>query len=64
MIQLCDLLIGAISYARRYPLDQRSSVKGAIVDHLEARLGRDLINDTPPWEEKVNIFVFSPRCAD
>lgn len=63
LIQLCDLLIGAISYARRFPRDQRSPVKGAIVDHLETYLGRDLINGTPPWEEKFNIFVFSPRRA-
>ncbi|WP_081333863.1 DUF3800 domain-containing protein [Burkholderia stagnalis] len=61
LIQLCDLLIGAISYARRYSPENRSEVKGGIVDYLEYRLGRRLVNGTPPWEDKFNIFAFSPR---
>jgi len=61
LIQLCDILIGAMAYARRFPSEKRSEVKGAIVKHLEARLRRSLVLGTPPWEEKFNIFVFSPR---
>ncbi|HDR9061243.1 DUF3800 domain-containing protein [Burkholderia vietnamiensis] len=61
LIQFCDLLIGAISYARRFAPDERSEVKGAIVDYLENSICRNLVDGTPPWEEKFNIFVFSPR---
>jgi uncharacterized protein DUF3800 len=61
LIQLCDILIGAMAYARRFPPEKRSKVKGSIVAHLEKHLGRALLVGTPPWEEKFNIFVFSPR---
>lgn len=61
LIQLCDLLIGALSYANREDIERKSSIKNAIVSHLEHRLCRPLTIGTPPWEEKFNIFRFSPR---
>ena len=61
LIQLCDLFIGALSYARLFTPDKRSATKAAIISHLERKLGHSLLNGTPPWEEKFNIFVFSPR---
>lgn len=61
LIQVCDLLIGAMSYARRFAPGERSDTKAKIIEHLERKLGRSLLDGTPPWEEKFNIFVFSPR---
>lgn len=61
LIQLCDLLIGAMSYSKRFEVQNRSATKARIIAHLETKLGRSLLDSTPPWEEKFNIFVFSPR---
>lgn len=61
LIQLCDLLIGSLSYARRFGQDKRTDIKSAIINHLETHLGRSLLEGTPPWEEKFNTFIFSPR---
>ena len=63
LIQLCDLLIGAMSYSKRFDAQKRSATKARIIDHLENKLGRVLPDSTPPWEDKFNIFVFSPRKA-
>lgn len=61
LIQLCDLLIGALSYANREDIERKSIIKNEIVGYLEKRLCRQLTVGTPPWEEKFNIFRFSPR---
>ncbi len=61
LIQLCDLLIGALSYANREDIERKSIIKNEIVAYLEQRLCRQLTVGTPPWEEKFNIFRFSPR---
>jgi len=61
LIQLCDLLIGALSYANREDIDHESGIKNEIVAYLENKLCRPLIVGTPPWEDKFNIFRFSPR---
>jgi hypothetical protein len=63
LVQLCDLLIGAISYAKRFLPEDRSPVKAAIIEHIESKLRRDVRDGTPPWEEKFNIFLFSPQRA-
>lgn len=61
LIQLCDLLIGAVSYANRDDIDKSSKIKNQIVNYLEEKLCRSLAVGTPPWEEKFNLFMFSPR---
>lgn len=61
LIQFCDLLIGAIGYKNRSDIRKESVIKNEIISHIEARLGRALNYGTPPWEEKLNIFMFSPR---
>jgi hypothetical protein len=61
LIQLCDLLIGALSYANREDIERKSAIKNELVSYLEQRLCRQLTVGTPPWEEKFNIFRFSPR---
>ncbi len=61
IIQLCDLLIGAISYANRTDIPKTSTIKNQIVAYLEEKLCRSLQSGTPPWEEKFNLFMFTPR---
>lgn len=54
MIQFCDLLLGAAS--RRINGTQRDgTAKAAVVQRLEAALGRSL-DPTHKGEEKFNIF--------
>jgi len=61
LIQLCDLLIGAIAYKNRTDIEHSSKIKQQIIDHLEQRLGYSLNITTPPWESKFNLFRFVPR---
>jgi len=61
LIQVCDLLIGAVSYQNRTDIDHSSKIKQKIVNYLQQRLGYRLNINTPPWEAKFNIFRFMPR---
>ncbi|MGZ8190890.1 MAG: DUF3800 domain-containing protein [Methylococcaceae bacterium] len=61
LIQLCDLLIGALSYSNRADIAHESKVKNELVDYLVSKLCHRLDMATPPWEQKFNIFRFSPR---
>lgn len=61
LIQLCDLLIGALSYVNRADIAHESKIKNELVDYLQLKLCRSLDIGTPPWEQKFNIFRFSPR---
>lgn len=61
LIQICDLLTGAIGYKNRTDIKKESVIKNEIINHIELRIGRSLNYGTPPWEEKLNIFMFSPR---
>lgn len=61
LIQLCDLLIGALSYSNRADIAHESKVKNELVDYLVLKLCHRLDMGTPPWEQKFNIFRFSPR---
>jgi hypothetical protein len=54
LIQMCDVLLGAAS-SRLNPGGLESPAKRAIVERIEARLGRKL-GPTPKTEEKFNIF--------
>lgn len=61
MIQLCDLLIGAIAYKNRTDIEKRSDIKNFIIVKIEELSGRHLDEPTAQWEEKFNLFKFSPR---
>ena len=63
IIQLCDLLIGAISYKNRTDIEHKSVIKSRIVNYLEQRLGHQLDYTTSPWERQFNIFRFVPRAC-
>lgn len=61
LIQLCDLLIGAVAYRSRNDIEHASPIKNQFVTYLEQKLKRSLKCSTPPWEEQFNIFRFVPR---
>ena len=58
LMQLCDFLLGAVTYANR---NLRSShAKAKIVHAFETRAGHKLTFSTSPWETKLNLFPFFP----
>ncbi|MCX5991268.1 MAG: DUF3800 domain-containing protein [Chloroflexi bacterium] len=59
LLQVCDFLLGAVSYRHRGLSENPAKVE--IIKHLEARLGRVLLYSTPLREEKFNLFLFAPR---
>lgn len=61
LIQVVDLLIGAVAYKSRSDIDHSSAIKNQFVNYLETKLSRGLNCSTPPWEERFNVFRFVPR---
>jgi hypothetical protein len=59
LLQVCDFLLGAVSYRHRGLSENPAKVK--IIKHLETKLGRVLLDSTPLREEKFNLFLFQPR---
>jgi len=59
LLQLTDFLLGAISYSSRNL--SGSSAKLAIINKIKEMSGINICESTPPWEEKFNLFYFSPR---
>jgi hypothetical protein len=58
LIQLADLLIGAISYKARMCLSDNA--KSKVVKDLEKKLGLDIVQTTH-HNEKFNILRWTPR---
>lgn len=54
LLQLADLLIGAINYANRN--DATSAAKQHLIKRIRERSGMSLIRSTLPSEKKMNIF--------
>jgi len=67
IIQLCDLLIGAVGYKNRFLRDELSNTKEpsqaktSLCNLLSEYTSRTLIHSTPLTEEKFNLFVWKPR---
>jgi hypothetical protein len=59
LLQVCDFLLGAVSYRHRGLTGNIAKVE--IIKRLEELLGHDLLHSTPLREEKFNLFLFSPR---
>ena len=62
LLQLADLLIGAVSYANRGLAGNAG--KEAVVSRLRKRSGKTLTVSTFPRESKVNIFRWTPRSPE
>jgi hypothetical protein len=61
LLQLADLLIGALAYRNRPEIMKVDSAKYDVMRHVAKRYGRELIGNTPPWETKFNFYTFSPQ---
>ena len=61
LVQLADVLIGAISYANRGL--SASPAKSALVERMRQRSGYSLTATTLLREDKVNLFVWQPTEA-
>lgn len=59
ILQLADLLIGAIQFINRD--DVSSEAKKAVVERIKSRSGYSLIKSTLPTEKKMNIFYWRGR---
>lgn len=54
-IQLCDILLGAVSYQNNN-LDKKVTAKNRIIDMISKQTKHDLRSSTYPNEEKFNLF--------
>jgi len=63
LLQVCDLLLGAVGFARRDPQSNESAAKRAMVSAVEETLGQPLTMDTPPGTEKINLLTWHDREA-
>lgn len=61
MLQLADLLIGAVSYANRGL--HKSEAKLALVERVREKSGYRLTSNTPRQENKFNVFVWRASAA-
>ena len=58
LLQLSDFLLGGVSYRCRNL--NTNQAKQTIIRRICDMSGFDLLRSTPPWEEKFNLFFFSP----
>jgi type I restriction-modification system DNA methylase subunit len=63
LLQLCDLLLGAVGFANREKQPDESKAKRALVSMIEEKLGQPLTMDTPPGSEKISIITWHDREA-
>lgn len=61
LMQVADFLTGALAYRHRGL--SGNPAKMQVIEHLETRWGRSLLQATPLREQKLNIFLFRPRQA-
>ncbi|MFQ5685702.1 MAG: DUF3800 domain-containing protein [Candidatus Scalindua sp.] len=59
ILQLTDLLIGAVSYRNRNL--EGNNAKENVIQKIISYVDQDLNRTSPPWEKRFNLFVFTPR---
>lgn len=59
LVQLCDFLLGAITYTNRGLDTSRAKIE--VSNELSRQCKVCLLESTPPWETKFNLFHFTPR---
>jgi hypothetical protein len=62
LMQVTDLLLGAVGYRQRGKAG--SAEKAALVQRIEKVHRRDLLHSTSLSEQKLNLFLFTPRPAN
>lgn len=63
LLQLVDLFIGAATYIHRkeHLKPGANNAKVEIIDMIQNKYGVNLLMKTDPYEEKFNIFIWTPR---
>ena len=62
LMQLLDVVMGAVGYKNRGYLDkEKGEVKKEIVKYIEEKFAKNISETTSPFESKFNIFIWSPR---
>ncbi len=61
IMQLTDVMIGAIGYKNRKDIEHSSEIKNFIISTIEDLGCVSLDTSTPQWEEKFRIYRFVPR---
>lgn len=59
LLQLADFFMGAVSYQKRGLATSQTKLR--IINKIKECSKSDLLNTTPPWDEKFNLFFFSPK---
>lgn len=59
VLQLTDLLTGAIGYLHRAKLENQGKIK--IIDKIKSRSGYSLMKSTLYKEDKMNLFIWKPK---
>lgn len=59
ILQLADLIIGAVSYANRKLMGNSAKIR--LIEHIEEKTGRLLTKSTPKDENKMNIISWIPK---
>ena len=58
LLQLADLLIGAVSYENRNLRGNQTKI--SIIEYIEQKIKHSICLSTSLYYEKVNLFIFSP----
>ena len=59
LLQLADLLIGAVGYANRGL--SNNAGKAYLVEHIQSKQGRSLCRTTAKYESKLNLLIWRPH---
>jgi len=62
LLQLCDYLLGLVTYANRAGM--KSDIKHKLATFLSQKIDYDLTITNPPWENKFNLFHFTPQVKE
>lgn len=63
LLQVSDLLLGAVSHANR-PRPESSHAKSSFISRMRELSGQGLLHSTPIDERKTNIFRWTPKNND
>ncbi|MEA2029262.1 MAG: DUF3800 domain-containing protein [Campylobacterota bacterium] len=63
IMQVVDVIIGAIGYKNRQDIEHKSQIKNYIIELLEQMSGFELDDATPQWESKFRFYRFYPRVS-
>ena len=59
LMQLVDILIGALSYKQRELVKNEGKIK--VIEVIESSIGKQMLDTTSVNEDKFNVLVWRPR---